>query len=492
MYESECKQLSRGHTNAWDLASLLIKPVQRCLKYPLLLQAILSHTPHDHPRRESIRLAAEKAVIVSEEINEAKRRHDIVADSLSSSQQSRSKAHPSPHSTLSSSASYISLAKPFRSKSSQSTNNRSRRSRSRAASSEHPTPSHSSSTSPSPMLGTPIRLSASTSSASLAVYNNNGINHSSSRRPKSPHSFMSSSYSTPLGRVGGKFRFANSANRTRSPSSVSAISPNGSVANTIHNIATEHEIESRLAQDFDIFDRLSTEFFSQYSTIPKFADNIKAYSVAIHEEMISHLGLLQIWGYMYDALPGENDVRGGSRAALQNTIRLVATTLMQSWKEFDKQLNATVYPNLTMLQNLYKSPLTVLHKRDSLKADYLNAHGHSARGDMDEAARYRGTTETFIALSTQLMDELPQFLGATSKIFDAIVQKFSALQFSWLQTCRDGLSNVFWACSFVPESNRSDAIVKALWQAHRPLAEMTESFVCVSRGNALFILHQLF
>lgn len=39
----ECKKRSQERTKAWDIHSLLIKPVQRVLKYPLLLQG----TPSD-------------------------------------------------------------------------------------------------------------------------------------------------------------------------------------------------------------------------------------------------------------------------------------------------------------------------------------------------------------------------------------------------------------------------------------------------------------
>ena len=35
-----CKQRSMERTKAWDIHSLLIKPVQRVLKYPLLLQGM--------------------------------------------------------------------------------------------------------------------------------------------------------------------------------------------------------------------------------------------------------------------------------------------------------------------------------------------------------------------------------------------------------------------------------------------------------------------
>ena len=77
-YLSECKTLSHGRTNAWDLASLLIKPVQRCLKYPLLLDQILAVTPADHPDRPALQRALQDMLQVAEHINEVKKRHDVV------------------------------------------------------------------------------------------------------------------------------------------------------------------------------------------------------------------------------------------------------------------------------------------------------------------------------------------------------------------------------------------------------------------------------
>lgn len=77
-YLTECGTLSHGRTNAWDLASLLIKPVQRCLKYPLLLNQILAITPKDHPDRNDLKRATTDMLIVCEHINEFKKRHDLV------------------------------------------------------------------------------------------------------------------------------------------------------------------------------------------------------------------------------------------------------------------------------------------------------------------------------------------------------------------------------------------------------------------------------
>jgi RhoGEF domain len=77
-YEIDCRQLSRGKTNAWDLGSLICKPVQRVLKYPLLLEAILSSSHHQHPDRPNLQLALTRMLDIAAEINESKRRHELV------------------------------------------------------------------------------------------------------------------------------------------------------------------------------------------------------------------------------------------------------------------------------------------------------------------------------------------------------------------------------------------------------------------------------
>lgn len=74
----ECIAAVRGHTNAWDLASLLIKPVQRMLKYPLLLQQILATTSSSHPDHHSLSIAIEEMQKVADSINELSRRKEII------------------------------------------------------------------------------------------------------------------------------------------------------------------------------------------------------------------------------------------------------------------------------------------------------------------------------------------------------------------------------------------------------------------------------
>ncbi|KAI8084138.1 uncharacterized protein B0P05DRAFT_578568 [Gilbertella persicaria] len=73
-----CKEQIQGKTTSWDLGSLLIKPVQRVLKYPLLLREILTLTPPTHDDHDDLSAAVKEIQEVADNINEIKRRKDIV------------------------------------------------------------------------------------------------------------------------------------------------------------------------------------------------------------------------------------------------------------------------------------------------------------------------------------------------------------------------------------------------------------------------------
>ncbi|GAA5796260.1 hypothetical protein HPULCUR_001630 [Helicostylum pulchrum] len=74
----KCKEQIQGKTTSWDLGSLLIKPVQRVLKYPLLLREILSLTSPTHDDHDDLSAAVKEIQEVADNINEIKRRKDIV------------------------------------------------------------------------------------------------------------------------------------------------------------------------------------------------------------------------------------------------------------------------------------------------------------------------------------------------------------------------------------------------------------------------------
>ncbi|KAL4920350.1 hypothetical protein BDW62DRAFT_177310 [Aspergillus aurantiobrunneus] len=75
---NECREWASDLTSAWDLDSLLVKPVQRILKYPLLISELLDSTPSDHPDHTTLVKALEEVTNISVRINEMKRRADVV------------------------------------------------------------------------------------------------------------------------------------------------------------------------------------------------------------------------------------------------------------------------------------------------------------------------------------------------------------------------------------------------------------------------------
>ncbi|KZO92327.1 hypothetical protein CALVIDRAFT_541150 [Calocera viscosa TUFC12733] len=86
-YLSTARVIISPLTNAWDLPSLLIKPVQRVLKYPLLLSAIADATPGEMRGAIQLREAKRAAEKACNDINEAKRNWEQVGTVLRTARQ---------------------------------------------------------------------------------------------------------------------------------------------------------------------------------------------------------------------------------------------------------------------------------------------------------------------------------------------------------------------------------------------------------------------
>ncbi|XP_008070060.1 dynamin-binding protein [Carlito syrichta] len=67
-----------GCTNYINLGSFLIKPVQRVMRYPLLLMELLNSTPESHPDKVPLASAVLAVKEINVNINEYKRRKDLV------------------------------------------------------------------------------------------------------------------------------------------------------------------------------------------------------------------------------------------------------------------------------------------------------------------------------------------------------------------------------------------------------------------------------
>ncbi|EAU91189.2 hypothetical protein CC1G_06824 [Coprinopsis cinerea okayama7 len=87
-YLTYTQTVASSLSHAWDLASLLIKPVQRLLKYPLLLTAIIEETPDSHPDKQNLKDARTQMEEVARNVNEIRRRAEVVKDVLTSKKKS--------------------------------------------------------------------------------------------------------------------------------------------------------------------------------------------------------------------------------------------------------------------------------------------------------------------------------------------------------------------------------------------------------------------
>lgn len=86
-----CFEQVENMTQAWDLDSLLLKPCQRLLKYPLLLDGLENSSDPDHPDLDNIKEARQELLAISGRINEAKKRADTFRAATSEGKKEKTK-----------------------------------------------------------------------------------------------------------------------------------------------------------------------------------------------------------------------------------------------------------------------------------------------------------------------------------------------------------------------------------------------------------------
>ena len=86
-----CFQHCPNLTTAWNLESLLIKPVQRLLRYPLLLNELISKTVPDHPDLPTLKQASEAISAIATRIDGAKKRQETLRAATSEGKKQKSK-----------------------------------------------------------------------------------------------------------------------------------------------------------------------------------------------------------------------------------------------------------------------------------------------------------------------------------------------------------------------------------------------------------------
>lgn len=78
----ECKDNSEDITHAWNLDALLVKPVQRITKYPLLLRELIDATPENHPDLPALKRVLLKVTDINMRINDVKKHAEMLDQAI--------------------------------------------------------------------------------------------------------------------------------------------------------------------------------------------------------------------------------------------------------------------------------------------------------------------------------------------------------------------------------------------------------------------------
>lgn len=78
----ECKDNSEDITHAWNLDALLVKPVQRITKYPLLLKELIDATAKDHPDLPTLKRVLSKVTDINIRINDVKKHTEMLDQAI--------------------------------------------------------------------------------------------------------------------------------------------------------------------------------------------------------------------------------------------------------------------------------------------------------------------------------------------------------------------------------------------------------------------------
>jgi hypothetical protein len=90
-WQMACVQHCKDITDAWDLDSLLVKPVQRLLKYPLLIGELKNVTPPGHPDHETLEYCYKELLDISDRVNQAKKRQETLREATKEGKKEKKK-----------------------------------------------------------------------------------------------------------------------------------------------------------------------------------------------------------------------------------------------------------------------------------------------------------------------------------------------------------------------------------------------------------------
>lgn len=154
-------------------------------------------------------------------------------------------------------------------------------------------------------------------------------------------------------------------------------------------------------------------------------------------------------------------------------------------------------PALSKLLLLAVGPRTVITRRESKLAEYNRyISAKEAKRQVDRPIVV--SASEFVAIHTQLVEELPAFLEGYTRIFDLTVNAFAAAQAKFYAAVRDRIGSFLKQWISIPRRKSShvvnldndlydvsttQGIIQAWHDAWAPYAEAMDHFQCTRPGE---------
>ncbi len=249
--------------------------------------------------------------------------------------------------------------------------------------------------------------------------------------------------------------------------------------------------EDILADDSQ-YKALVVQFRQLEKAVTTFARRCTGWSSSVKTAHTAQLNLLDQWcrTYAVDEITAGTEAETRLRAFMDLIER---TFLGEYWAQLDSEIRASLTPAVQRIAALFILPQSVIAKRNDREPDYTRYRAETARGGVKAADKKLTESATaFIALHTQLMNELPQFNYGIQTLLDLCVESLSRTQASYHLRIHRSLIG-FWQ-SFGPEGNTDIALneetdeksmrhlnpVKIFWPLHSNMAGFAESLGIVS------------
>ncbi|EPQ26807.1 uncharacterized protein PFL1_05785 [Pseudozyma flocculosa PF-1] len=371
----DCTAVARRHTNAWDLSSLLIKPVQRVLKYPLLIHELLANTSEEHPDHAELRASLVEIQKVADHINEVKKRKDLV-DQI--------------------------------------------------------------------VAGKAARRTASQK-----------VQHGTIKKIK---------------RQQEKIRTA-------------VVGPPPDI----------------IAEDEQTYRSLVEQLLRLEAGLEALPRQCLDWSESLRQCYVAQVGLLERWRQVYLL---DDDASDSAAAGVDERLVALLSILRdrlvdEAWQQLDAEIRSSIVPMAERLARMFSNPKSVVAKRNDREPDYTRYRNEMLKaGAKAPDRKLAESAGAFVALHTQLMDELPQFNYGVQSLVDICVESLARLQAAHHMRVQRALVD-FWrnfAWADREEEIRPDPQtqqpsmrhlnpVKMFWEVHSGIAAYAENLQITRRRH---------